>query len=150
MAYPHGLDLADGARVHDLFHHSEDVHIPHVKADHQPRSRSAPSLQDAVAPFDGDSQWLFAKDVLTRFQCGHGVFLVAVVGRSDGHRIHVWPGQQVSIVGGGKWLAAVRGSKCLQVVRVDVCTSDDDRPATGVVPVAPQSTPSGHADHANA
>ena len=150
VAHPHRFDLADGARFDDFLHHAEDVHVAHVEADHQPRARCVPGVQDAVAAVDGDRHRLLAEDVLAGLQRGDRVLLMAVVGRGDGDRVDVGSGDQLAIVLGDERVAAVFAAERFQVFRDDIRPAYDHRAPFGVVPVAPQPAAAVDADHADA
>ena len=150
VPHPDRLYFADGARIDDVLHDSEDVHVAHVEADHELLARFLPGFQHAVAALGGDGHWFFAEDVLAGLEGGADVLLVGEVGAGDGHGVDVVAGEQLLIVEGRKGVAVDVLFEHVQGFLRDVGAGDDDGSTLGVVPVAGDAAASGYAYDADA
>jgi len=149
VAHPDGLDFADSAGIHDLLHGTKDVHVAHVKADHQPLPMVAPRLQDVVTAGDRDGQRLLTEDMLACLQGSHRVFLVHIVGRGHGNGVDVRTGEQFAVVAGDERAPAVLLAEGLEFDRVDVRAAHNHRAARRVVPVPPEASAAAYSYHAD-
>ncbi len=98
MTAPAALDIADDARINDLFHLENRGEIAHIVSDEQLASAFVRGAQNAVAAFDRDRHRFFKEKSLSRLERGNGLLFMAVVRRCNHGSIDFLDFQQIDIV----------------------------------------------------